>query len=148
MQTYGYGSNKFERWQGNGDGTGTNELKLKCRDGTYKTTDNAGSWGDWLGYKTCLAKQVICGIKTRVQRWQGGGRRDDDTALNGVELVCCEDKWEKEISGAEITLKNCRETTTEERRRPQTTHGQCSVGVFLAWINFGCTRRLYMKLKL
>ena len=29
---------------------------------------------------------VFCGIRTRVQRDQGGG---DDTALNGVQFKCC-----------------------------------------------------------
>ena len=85
-----YGSNfKFERWQGDGDDTAANELRMVCRDpvpGRKLKVKNGASWGDWLGNKTCPDNEVICGIKTKVEQWQGDG---DATALNGVELICC-----------------------------------------------------------
>ena len=82
---------KFEGNQGRGDDSAANELKLKCRDGSWKTTGNGGPWGSWQGYKYCPSAHVICGIQTRVERNLGNGK--DDSALNGVELVCCKDKW-------------------------------------------------------
>ena len=88
----------FEEDQGYGDDTAANDFKMKCRDGNWRTADNGKTWGKWLGFKACPDKQIICGMKTRIQAPQGERRdnRGDDSALNGVELVCCRDKWEKD----------------------------------------------------
>ena len=88
----------FEEDQGHGDDTAANDFKMKCRDGNWITADNGKTWGKWLGFKACPDKQIICGMKTRIQSPQGERvreNRDDDSALNGVELVCCRDKWEQ-----------------------------------------------------
>ena len=107
-----YGADlRFEPEQGLEDDTGANDFKLKCRDESWITAGNGKTWGDWLGFKACPSGEVICGLKTRVQDWQGVRDRrcmpkfnscaeiNDDTALNGVELVCCKDKWEKDRAG-------------------------------------------------
>ena len=105
-----YGADlRFEPYQGKGDGTAANDFKMKCRDGSWKTADNGKTWGSWLGFKACPSDQIICGLKTRVQEWQGGGNDDsaDDSALNGVELACCHDKWTKE-RGNQVIFKGVR----------------------------------------
>ena len=84
---------KLEEYQGKGDDTAANELKLKCRDENWKATGNGGPWGSWQGRQYCPGAHVICGIQTRVEANLGHGTRKDDSALNGVKLVCCKDKW-------------------------------------------------------
>lgn len=79
---------KVEDQQGGGDDTSANELLLECGTGLSNTHAGGGGWGRWLGYKRCANNnQRICGIQTRIERFQGDG---DDTALNGVDLKCCE----------------------------------------------------------
>jgi len=80
---------KFERNQGGGDDTAANGLELVCASGGSHMTSNMGPWGSWKGYQYCNSGQRICGIQTRVERHQGSGRNEDDTALNGVDLRCC-----------------------------------------------------------
>ena len=109
-----YGADlRFEPNQGNEDDTGANDFKLKCRDENWITAGNGETRGDWLGFQACRSGEVVCGLKTRVQDWQGERRRrcikirqliscrdyNDNTVLNGVELVCCRDKWEKYRAG-------------------------------------------------
>ena len=109
-----YGADlRFEPEQGEEDDTGANDFKLKCRNESWITAGNGKTWGDWLGFKACPSGEVICGLRTRVLDWQGERDKacvpmgflptcyevNDDTALNGVELVCCEDTWEKYRAG-------------------------------------------------
>ncbi|XP_063688397.1 uncharacterized protein LOC134821625 [Bolinopsis microptera] len=71
------------------DDTAGNALKLYCSSSgndPYKV--GGGRWGNYQGKLSCPADQVICGIKTRIEGNQNGG--DDNTALNGVSLQCCE----------------------------------------------------------
>ena len=77
---------KVEGKQGDSDDTAANGLELVCSSGGGYTTSNMGGWGSWWGYKYCISGQRICGIQTRVEGRQGNG---DDTALNGVDLMCC-----------------------------------------------------------
>ena len=89
---------RFERRKserGGKDDSAANDLKLLCgegADGEWMTTGNGGPWGDWQGEQYCSGGQVICGIKTRVE--PALGHKSDDSALNGVELVCCDFKWD------------------------------------------------------
>ena len=79
---------QFERKQGRGDDTAANNLILRCKNGfwKYQTRYSWGNWGRWSHARSCPLGTVICGLRTRVERPQGGG---DDTALNGVEFFCC-----------------------------------------------------------
>ncbi len=45
-----------------------------------------GFWGSWWGWKYCPQYTYVCGVNVRIEWDQGGG---DDTALNGIRLVCC-----------------------------------------------------------
>jgi len=48
-----------------------------------------GIWGDWHGWQYCPPKTYVCGARVRFEASQGGGSRDDDTAMNGIEFACC-----------------------------------------------------------
>ncbi|XP_075433786.1 vitelline membrane outer layer protein 1 homolog [Ascaphus truei] len=71
--------------QGDGDDTAANNIMFKCSDETIlvKLWLLWGSFGGWS--QSCNIG--ICGISTRVERYQGKG---DDTALNDVKFTCCE----------------------------------------------------------
>ena len=80
---------KFEKNQGNGDDAARNNLQLRCHTPQKWVLAVASEmgWGEWHGPFSCPDGRVICGLKTRVEDSQGGGR--DDSALNGVGFECC-----------------------------------------------------------
>lgn len=46
-----------------------------------------GIWGNWTAPKYCPPDQYVCGSRVRFESRRGS--KDDDTALNSVELQCC-----------------------------------------------------------
>ena len=76
---------KIEGNQGGGDDTGANDIRLYCQSGAQISAGSRTSWGNWTGTVSCPAGKKVSGIITRVQGNQGGG---DDTALNGMRLIC------------------------------------------------------------
>ncbi len=76
---------KIESKQGSKDDTAANDIDLYCKDGSYISAPQKTDWGSWSGEYKCPNTQVVIGIKTRVEKDQGSG---DDTALNGVRLLC------------------------------------------------------------
>ena len=83
---------KIEGHQGYPDDTAANKLDIYCQHGsqTYSaitTTD----FGNWTSKNYCPQGQAVTGIQTRVESPQGADV--DDTALNGVRLVCRECKY-------------------------------------------------------
>ncbi|KAH3729289.1 vitelline membrane outer layer protein 1 homolog [Dreissena polymorpha] len=82
----------------NGDNTAANDIKFKC--GSLKTGSGAASvihapggteWGNWsqTWSNRCPEHSAICGIKTKIESWQGS--RTDDTSLKDVKFYCCDD---------------------------------------------------------
>ncbi|XP_066920754.1 vitelline membrane outer layer protein 1-like [Clytia hemisphaerica] len=83
---------KVEEEQGKAyvdDDTAANAIELRCADDEKWHKSKEGGWGGWSGVKECPKGYRLAGIKTRVEKNQGGGA-GDDTALNGVTMVC---KW-------------------------------------------------------
>ncbi|KAL5268349.1 hypothetical protein ACHWQZ_G002274 [Mnemiopsis leidyi] len=75
-------SQKVEGNQGGGDDTALNGICLHCNnDKTICST--VGPWGSWVRSEQCDAG--FTGADFKVESNQGGG---DDTAANGLELVC------------------------------------------------------------
>ena len=66
-----------------GDDTAANKLVL-YHDGEEYETGQDNMWGTWQGKQFCPTDLVICGLKTRVEEIN-----PDNTALNGVILLCC-----------------------------------------------------------
>ncbi|KAF7781636.1 hypothetical protein PRUB_b0927 [Pseudoalteromonas rubra] len=71
--------------QGGGDDTAANDVQLYCQNGALISAGANSGWGDWSSRYSCPSGQAVTGIITRVEDSQGG---DDDTALNGVRLIC------------------------------------------------------------
>ncbi|KAK3577441.1 hypothetical protein CHS0354_032292 [Potamilus streckersoni] len=88
--------NKFS-----GDDTAADFVKFMCRDFNSNSQERElshppghgawGSYGDWS--QSCPLNSAICGIQTKVEPFQGDGSLfgGDDTALNDVQFICCND---------------------------------------------------------
>ena len=65
---------------------------LRLKDGNWYDNSNDvivenGIWGNWKGMKMCPAGKYVCGLEARFEPSQG---KDDDTALNGIRMTCCD----------------------------------------------------------
>ncbi|XP_066502297.1 vitelline membrane outer layer protein 1 homolog [Hoplias malabaricus] len=76
---------RVEGPQGDGDDTAANNIKFQCSDSSELVGDGT-SWGTWGGWSKQCSGKGICGIQTKVEGSQGSG---DDTALNDVRFICC-----------------------------------------------------------
>ena len=69
--------------KGGGDDTAANGIRLKTNWGwTYTPGD--GFWGSWSNWAYCPPQSRIIGFQTQVEPAING----DDTALNGVKILC------------------------------------------------------------
>uniref|UniRef100_A0AAY4CAM7 Uncharacterized protein n=1 Tax=Denticeps clupeoides TaxID=299321 RepID=A0AAY4CAM7_9TELE len=80
---------QVERYQGSGDDTSLNGVRLLCQSGTlpYQKThveSSTGPWGEWTPYRSCSVGRLKA-FQLRVEGHQGGG---DDTAANNVRFRC------------------------------------------------------------
>ena len=75
---------KNEPNQGGGDDTGANAVQMYCGSAPSEPSTNAG-WGGWSNHVSCPAGKGICGFRIRIEG-QGG----DDTAMNDIEMKCCD----------------------------------------------------------
>ncbi|XP_051734801.1 vitelline membrane outer layer protein 1-like [Ctenopharyngodon idella] len=78
---------RVESAQGAGDDTAANNIRFSCSDGFLLQGDGT-AWGDWGDWSPKCKGKGICGIKTRILEPQGFF--GDDTALNDVQMYCCE----------------------------------------------------------
>jgi len=67
------------------DHTAANQVDVYCKNGKMLGGLSNTSWGTWSPVLKCPSGMAVMGIQTRVERDQGRG---DDTALNGVKLLC------------------------------------------------------------
>eukprot|EP01084_Bolivina_argentea_P285896 490349_1 len=76
---------------GHSDDTALNSVQILCSDDTSLEPSNGGefgSWGDWEKCDKTHKRKSVCGFKQKVQ--EKGGTFVDDTALNAIELNCCQ----------------------------------------------------------
>jgi len=78
---------RSEAYQGNGDDTAANNLRIFCNlPASPEMIEGDGmTWGSWTERQNCLNGQAVVGFRTQVEPYQGNG---DDTALNNVDMVC------------------------------------------------------------
>jgi len=77
---------RIESSQGGGDDTAANNVEFSCTDSSTVQAPGGQGWGSWLGWSSCPAQSAVCGLSIRFEGSQGSG---DDTAMNGLELLCC-----------------------------------------------------------
>ncbi|KAB8029210.1 hypothetical protein GCL57_11790 [Fluviispira multicolorata] len=76
---------QIEPQQGDDDDTAANDFMLVCNDSSIAHAETRTHWGNWSNIYYCPTGQVIQGLITRVERQRYNG---DDTALNGVRMIC------------------------------------------------------------
>ncbi|NVJ61891.1 MAG: metallophosphoesterase [Gammaproteobacteria bacterium] len=77
---------KIESKQGgDADDTAANDIDLYCKNSDMISANTNTNWGTWSKVYRCPNDQAVTGLITRVEDIQGDG---DDTALNGIRLVC------------------------------------------------------------
>ncbi len=65
-----------------------NCVNLRCSTSDEWHESVCQDWGEWSDEKECPAGMKICGAHFKFQEYLGAGN-GDDTALNGVEFLCC-----------------------------------------------------------
>ncbi|KAK3577442.1 hypothetical protein CHS0354_032293 [Potamilus streckersoni] len=92
---------QVESNQFSGDDTAADYIKFMCRDFDSSLHQRElsrppghgpwGAYGDWS--QSCPLNSAICGIQTKVEPFQGAGIlfKADNTALNDVQFICCND---------------------------------------------------------
>ena len=76
-----------ESAQGDGDDTALNAVDLYCKNGDMISAHVNTYYGSWKPKQSCPNGMAVMAIRTQVESKQGSG---DDTALNGIELICKE----------------------------------------------------------
>ena len=76
---------QIEPRQGGGDDTAANNVNLWCKGGNYIKGVSYTKWGSWSKLLHCPSGKAVIGIQTRVEAGCGSC---DDTALNGVKMLC------------------------------------------------------------
>ncbi|MCX4244783.1 M57 family metalloprotease [Paraliomyxa miuraensis] len=71
---------------GNEDDTAANDVQFGCSQGETIHAPGGQGWGSWNSWKQCPSGTAVCGLRSRVESYQGDG---DDTAMNGLDLKCC-----------------------------------------------------------
>ncbi|KAL3881302.1 hypothetical protein ACJMK2_027755 [Sinanodonta woodiana] len=84
-----------------GDDTAADYIKFMCRDFDASMHQRElahppghgpwGTYGDWS--QNCPLHSAICGIQTKIEPFQAGNffSKGDNTALNDVQFICCND---------------------------------------------------------
>ena len=73
------------------------------------------NWGKWRGMATCPENQYVCGIKARNQK---PGGSEDDTALNGLKIYCCDRNSKSSSLSDPITVFEPKHTSMVTYDRP------------------------------
>ena len=76
---------RIEKKQGRKDDSAANDVRFICSNGKKLKADVRGPWGAWRKGPRCPKGQAITGFRTRVEGKQGRG---DDSAMNGLEILC------------------------------------------------------------
>jgi uncharacterized membrane protein (UPF0136 family) len=71
---------------GKKDDTASNDVNMKCSNGTELSAGNGTTWGEWSQYKECPAGSAVCGVSIKLEEKKGKG---DDVAMTGLRLRCC-----------------------------------------------------------
>jgi hypothetical protein len=77
---------RLEGSQGGDDDTAANDLEFACARGGTIHAPGGHAWGSWGSWYYCPNNTAICGLDIKFEGSQSGG---DDTAMNGIELACC-----------------------------------------------------------
>lgn len=75
---------KSEKYQGGGDDTALNAVRLLCSGGALLKSSE-GAWGDDSVIKSCPAGSGVVGFRLNIEADQGSG---DDTGVSDIELYC------------------------------------------------------------
>ena len=77
------------------DNTALNGVEVRCCDKQiWNKSANVmvkeGSFGKWKNLVTCPADYYyVCGLQMQIEPFQGHAAWEDDTAANGINMVCC-----------------------------------------------------------
>jgi len=79
---------RSEEFQHDNDDSAANNLRIFCSNSMTYLEGSGLDWGDWTEPQRCPVGWAMCGLRTQVQSSQGGNI--DDTALNNLDVQCCE----------------------------------------------------------
>jgi len=77
------------------DNTALNGVEVRCCDkkiwaNTSVVKIQEGEFGKWKNLVTCPSDYYyVCGLEMQIEPYQGGKAWEDDTAANGIRMVCC-----------------------------------------------------------
>lgn len=71
---------------GKKDDTASNDVNMKCSNGTELNAGNGTTWGEWSQYRECPVGSAVCGVSIKIEEKKGKG---DDVAMTGLRLRCC-----------------------------------------------------------